>query len=75
MIGDGAEGSDMQAFLAPMLACPPQVLRGIKAQTLAWQRGESYEAARAIEQQQVLKTWLHDDHWRASEKLLSKTKK
>ena len=75
VIGDGPEGSDMQAFLEPMLACSPQVLRGIKAQTLAWRRGESYEASRAIEQQQVLKTWLHDDHWTASERLLSKAKK
>lgn len=70
VIGDGPEGSDMQAFLEPLLACSPQVLRGIKAQTMAWRRGESYEALRAIEQQQVLKTWLHDDHWSASEKLL-----
>ncbi|CAN5815664.1 enoyl-CoA hydratase/isomerase family protein [soil metagenome] len=75
VIGDGAEGLDVQAFLEPMLACPPQVLRGIKAQTMAWRRAETYDAARAIEQQQVLQTWLHDDHWRASEKLLSKAKK
>lgn len=74
VIGDGPDGIDVQAFLEPMLACAPQVLRGIKAQTMAWRRGESYEASRALEQQQVLATWLHDDHWRASEKLLSRAK-
>ncbi|MDB5851669.1 MAG: h16 [Rhodoferax sp.] len=72
VIGDGPVGADVEAFLAPMLACAPQVLRGIKAQTLAARRGEPYEAARATEQQQLLATWLHDDHWRASEKILSK---
>lgn len=75
VIGDGPEGRDLHAFLEPMLACAPQVLRGIKAQTLAWRRGESYEASRAIEQRQLLETWLHDDHWSASEKLLSKGKR
>lgn len=71
LIGDAA---DVTAFLAPMLACAPQVLRGIKAQTSAARRGESYDAARAIEQRQLLATWLHEDHWRASENLLSKAK-
>ncbi|VTU15072.1 putative enoyl-CoA hydratase [Variovorax sp. SRS16] len=75
VIGDGPAGSDVQAFLEPMLACAPQVLRGIKAQTLAWRRGASFEDCRAVEQRQLLDTWLHDDHWSASEKLLSKAKK
>jgi enoyl-CoA hydratase len=75
VIADGPEGGDLQAFLEPMLACPPQVLRGIKAQTRAWRQAESYESSRKVEQQQVLNTWLHDDHWRASEKLLSKGKR
>lgn len=74
VIGDGRSGRDMQDFLAPMLACPPQVLRGIKAQTAAWRQGAAYDACRMIEQRQLIETWLHDDHWRASEKLLSKGK-
>ena len=69
VIGDAG---DVTAFLAPMLACAPQVLRGIKAQTLSARRGDSLDAARAIEQRHLLATWLHEDHWRASEKLLSK---
>ena len=75
VIGDGPSGRDMQDFLAPMLACPPQVLRGIKAQTAAWRQGTAYDACRMIEQRQLIETWLHEDHWRASEKLLSKGKR
>ena len=74
VIGDGPAGRDMQDFLAPVLACPPQVLRGIKAQTAAWRQGAAYDACRMIEQRQLIETWLHEDHWRASEKLLSKGK-
>ncbi|MBO1113016.1 enoyl-CoA hydratase-related protein [Bordetella petrii] len=74
VIADGPGGADLQAFLRPMLACPPQVLRGIKAQAQSWRQGAAYDAARATEQQQLLQTWLHDDHWRASEQVLSKGK-
>lgn len=74
VIADGPDGADIQAFLRPMLACPPQVLRGIKAQVRAWRQGAAYEAARATEQQHLLSTWLHGDHWRASEQILSKGK-
>lgn len=72
VISDGAGGKDMESFLAPMLACPQQVLRGIKAQTTAWRTGQSHEQRRQVERQQVLATWLHDDHWRASDRFLAK---
>lgn len=75
VISDGPEGVDMQTFLAPLVACPGQVLRGIKAQTSSWRQGLSYDARRRTEQHGLVKTWLHDDHWRASENLLSKGKK
>jgi enoyl-CoA hydratase len=71
-IADGPEGEDMRAFLAPMLACPPQVLRGIKAQVVAWREGASHDERREVERRQVLTTWLHDDHWRASDTFLTK---
>jgi hypothetical protein len=57
-----------------MLLCPVQVLRGIKAQTRARRQGVSYVERRLIEQRNLVATWLHDDHWRAAEKLLSKAK-
>lgn len=72
---DGPAGADVQAFLEPLRSCAPQVLRGIKAQTSAWRQGASYEARRAVERQQVLNTWLHDDHWRASDKFLARSAK
>ena len=76
VVGDGDEGSvgaDVQAFLDPMLACPPQVLRGIKAQTSAWRRTGDIETARAIERRHLVETWLHADHWRAAENILSRS--
>jgi enoyl-CoA hydratase len=72
VITDGPGGDDMAAFLKPLLACPPQVLRGIKAQAIASRQGVGWKAHRAIERQHLVTTWLHDDHWSASEKLLSK---
>lgn len=75
VIGDGQAGADIQAFISPMLNCAPQVLRGIKAQTSAWRQGGSYNERRVLEQRQLVKTWLHQDHWNAAEKLLAKGKK
>lgn len=72
VIADGPEGENMKAFLAPLIACPPQVLRGIKAQLLAWREGASYDEQREVERRQLLATWLHADHWRASDKFLAK---
>lgn len=73
-IADGANGHDMRAFMAPLVACPPQVLRGIKAQVTAWREGAAYDEQREVERAQVLATWLHDDHWRASDRFLAKGK-
>ena len=71
VIADGPHGEDMRSFLAPLLQCPPQVLRGIKAQLMAWREGASHEERRAVEREHVLATWLHEDHWRASDRFLS----
>lgn len=75
VISDGPAGGDIEAFLEPLRSCAVQVLRGIKAQTLAWRQGASYAARRDLERQQVLNTWLHDDHWRASDKFLARSAK
>lgn len=72
VIADGPEGEDIAAFLKPLLACAPQVLRGIKAQAIASRQGLDWQGQRGVEQQHLVRTWLHDDHWAASEKLLSK---
>lgn len=63
---------DIDTFLKPLLQCAPQVLRGIKAQAIASRRGLDWQAHRAVEKKHLVRTWLHDDHWTASGKLLSK---
>jgi enoyl-CoA hydratase len=75
IINDGATGNDFAAFTAPLYACAPQVLRGIKAQAIAARQGTGWKAHRAIEQKHLVRTWLHADHWAASEKILSKDPK
>ena len=49
-----------------------QVLRGIKAQAMAARGGASWTAHRQVEREHFVRTWLHDDHWAAADKLLSK---
>lgn len=75
VIGADSARQDIAAFLDPILACAPQVLRGIKAQTRAWRQGLAYDERRSVEQRHLVGTWLDEDHWRASERLLSKGKK
>jgi enoyl-CoA hydratase/carnithine racemase len=72
VISDGRSGDDIASFLKPLGACPPQVLRGIKAQAIAARRGGGWAAHRSVEQKHLVRTWLHDDHWAASEKFLSR---
>ena len=64
--------SDLRAFVRPIAACAPQVLRGIKAQAMAARGGASWTAHRQVEREHFVRTWLHDDHWAAADKLLSK---
>jgi enoyl-CoA hydratase/carnithine racemase len=72
VISDGPDGSDFAAFTKPLNACAPQVLRGIKAQAMSARLGVGWKAHREVEKKHLVRTWLHDDHWTASEKLLSK---
>jgi enoyl-CoA hydratase/carnithine racemase len=73
VIADGPGGEDVARFVEPLNQCPPQVLRGIKAQAIAARRGADWAAHRKIEQRHLVETWLHQDHWSAAEKLLSKS--
>lgn len=75
VISDGIDGADMQKYLEPLIACPIHVLRAIKAQTAAWKAGHSYQQRREVERHQLLNTWLHEDHWRASDRFLAKGSK
>ena len=72
VISDGPDGNDVAAFVKPLNACAPQVMRGIKAQAITARQGAGWQAHRAVEQKHLVTTWLHDDHWAASDKLLTK---
>lgn len=58
-------------FTAPLLRLSSQVIRGCKAQTLAWRQGQSYATRRQIEQDSLIATWTHEDHWAAVVPLLA----
>ncbi|WP_456389655.1 enoyl-CoA hydratase/isomerase family protein [Profundibacter sp.] len=75
VIGPQDPEKDIEDFLAPILSTPRQVLRGIKAQARAFRRGDTYSERRLIEQQHLVETWLHQDHWDRAENLLSGGKK
>lgn len=67
-----ASRGDVTAFLAPLLELSPAVLRGIKAQTRAWRAGLSRDSRRAVERDQLVTTWLGDDHWKAVDRFLDR---
>ena len=75
IIGPQDPEKDIKDFLDPILATPRQVLRGIKAQARAFRRGDTYSERRLVEQQHLVETWLHQDHWDRAENLLSRGKK
>jgi enoyl-CoA hydratase/carnithine racemase len=72
VIRDGADGEDLQAFTRPLASCAPQVLRGIKAQAQVARLGREWAMHRQVEREHFARTWLHEDHWAAADKLLSK---
>jgi enoyl-CoA hydratase len=72
LIRDGADGDDIRAFTRSLDACAPQVTRGIKAQAIAARSGLGWAGQRQVEREHLVRTWLHDDHWAAADKLLSK---
>ncbi|MFT3821175.1 MAG: enoyl-CoA hydratase/isomerase family protein [Rubrivivax sp.] len=69
----GHEADDVEAFLRPLGERPPQVARGIKAAAAAWRRGAGHDERRRLEIQHLKTTWLHDDHWLAAERALSRS--
>lgn len=61
-------------FIAPILDQSPNVLRAWKAQAIAARRLMTYSQRREVEQQHLLRTWMHEDHWAAAERILSPVK-
>lgn len=68
----GADGSEMRAFLAPLLERPPAILRALKRQARAAREGRELPAQRAIERENLLETWLSAEHWAAVDAFLAR---
>ena len=70
----GAEGEDfdetIEAFLASLRQQKPQSMRAFKAVSDAHRRGDDRTEMQETETAMFVKTWVHDDHWEAAEKVL-----
>jgi len=68
----GADFSmSVEDFLAPYLEHNSQVIRGYKTTALA-HRKRLHEKLDTVEEQQFVKTWIHEDHWAAAAKALKR---
>ncbi len=57
-------------FTRPMLEQPPQVLRTYKAMAVAARMNAARPPIEAAELENFVTNWVHDDHWRALDKVL-----
>jgi enoyl-CoA hydratase/carnithine racemase len=68
--------ADLDAFAAgfvePLRRQSPRLLRAYKAQALAKRRGHDREARREAEMRDFVSSWIHEDHWAAVERILSR---
>ncbi len=62
----------VERFLAPLLRQAPQVIRSYKAMALTERERAAAEAARAVELEGFVRTWVHPDHWAAADAVLRK---
>lgn len=70
---EGQELDDLlQEFLAPMLRQAPQVMRAFKALALQVRAGRPRSELEALETNLFSDVWVHEDHWTAADKLLTK---
>lgn len=72
MVADDGETivDAVERFLEPMRKQAPQVMRTFKAVADAQRRGDTRAEMHEIETEMFVKTWIHDDHWEAAEKVL-----
>ena len=73
-VSGGIDGDDVNTFLKPLLDRSALVVRGIKAQTLAWRNGLALDARRGVEREHLRATWASAEHWAAVERFLSRDK-
>ena len=60
------------AYLKPIKARKPQVMRAFKSMVLQSRRGGDFAAMRAQETAALVETWMHEDHWAAAEAVLAR---
>ncbi len=63
----------VERVVAPLLAQARQVLAAFKALTAAQRRGASRRELEEIETKQFAQAWVHEDHWAAADKILSRS--
>jgi len=65
-------GQCVERFLRPLLAQAPQVLRAFKTIALSDRLALSRHERERREREAMIATWVHPDHWRASERFVSR---
>jgi enoyl-CoA hydratase len=63
-----------ERFLAPFLRQTPLVIRAYKSMAIAQRFGVAESERRAAEREWFCRTWTHEDHWSAVDKLLQKSR-
>ncbi len=61
-------------FVEPMRRQSPRLMRAYKAQALARRSGEGRDARRESEMRDFIDSWIHEEHWAAVERILSRDK-
>ncbi len=64
--------SAVTQFLEPMRARKPQVMRAFKALAIRARQDDRWRAVRAAEPELLESTWLHPDHWAASDAAIAR---
>jgi enoyl-CoA hydratase len=73
IVPGGAAGSEfVKAYLAKLAANSPQVMRAFKSLAIKHRFGASHAEKIEAEVACFAKTWVHDDHWSAVERLTSR---
>ena len=74
-----ADGQSVESavddFVAPMLKQPAHVLRSYKALATAARMGGNRAELEKIEITRFAKNWVHEDHWTALDRFLSRSRK
>ena len=68
-------GADATNFFAPLEAAPRHLLIAIKANVAACRPQATYQAAREIEQANLVATWTHPAHWAAVDRVFTRSRR